>query len=68
MSAAGAGDEEHRVDHLTARDLGRRTPATGRVEEVAHRRPRQVGEGDREAHAGSFAAARVTSPGALLPI
>jgi hypothetical protein len=56
-------DEQHRVDHLAARDDGWRAPATGRVEQVSHELPLPVGEGDREAHAVKIAAGYVS----LLP-
>lgn len=39
---AGPGEEEHRLDHLAARDLPRRSPPSGRVEEISDERPLRV--------------------------
>jgi len=46
--AARAGQEEHRVDHLAARDLGRRTPPFRWIEQVSHQLPLLIREGDRK--------------------
>jgi hypothetical protein len=55
----GPPDEQHRVDHLTARDLGRRPAATGRVEQVGNQLPLLIGQGDREGHASTMRPVRV---------
>lgn len=59
-----AGDEQHRLDHLAAQDDRRRAAPGGWVEQVGHQLPLLVGQGDREAHAGSLRAKRVSSCGA----
>ena len=58
--AAGAGQEEHRVDHLPPRDAGRRTPPTGRVEQIRDAAPLLVRQLDGEAHADSLPVGRDT--------
>jgi hypothetical protein len=62
--AADASEEEDGIDHLAARDLGRRAAAVGRVEEVSDELPLRVGQLDDLGHELSLRARRDTFYGA----